>query len=73
VSKFKEGDIVSRDRDPIVILGTHEFPDGTPAYRYRSCLPQYDLEDGSELWPDKDSYNSQEYIDRLPLLWRKSE
>lgn len=75
-SKFKAGDIVvSRSgawKEPHVVLGVHTFPNGTPAYRLRSCLPQYDMDDGSELWPSRDSYMSQEFIDEFSLLWRRS-
>jgi hypothetical protein len=73
-SKFRVGDIVVKRRSPIVILGEHMFPDGTPAYRHRDCLPQYDMESDEELWINKDMYLAQEYVDsEFTLIWRKSE
>ena len=78
MSKYKEGDIIVGYKDfdikrPIVILGKHTFPDGSPAYRYRSCLPQYDLDSGDEIWSTHDGYNHQSVLDEYKLLWRRDE
>ncbi len=75
MSKWKAGDIIVGHKDgqvrqPFVILGTHTFPDGSPAYRYRSCLPGYDLVDDTEHWSG-DGYNHQKHLDDYKLLWRR--
>ena len=77
MAKFKEGDIVvghkpgQWQKDPVVILGEHPFPDGTLAYRYRSCGPQYDMDDGSEIWVNKDGYIHQSFLDDFKLIWSR--
>jgi hypothetical protein len=63
--KFKSKDIVCipGSNDPIVILGHHQFPNGTPAYRVRYCLPGICMSEGTELWPERDHYMIADYVD----------
>lgn len=78
MSKFKAGDIVVGKKGgmrncPIVILGDHKFPDGKKAYRFRSCLPQrdLDLETDNEHWDKKDGYYLASYVNKdFKLVWR---
>ncbi len=72
--KFSEGDIIGKPNNisPLIILGDHNFPDGSKAYRVRHVHPQYDQEDGTEYWDKNDGYLHQDYVDsNYKLIWSR--
>lgn len=80
MSKFKSNDLVvgikgsAYEHYPQLIVDTHTFPSGDPAYRVRSIMPQHDYDTGEEVFPGKDGYLNQSYVDKdFQVLWRKSE